>query len=240
PSPPPQPFPYTTLFRSQLEAFAEQPLGQLDHRAVAQVIGAGFEAEAENANLAAALVDHRLYGALDLQLVARQDRGQNGQRHIERFRLVQQCAQVLGQARAAESEAGPEVMRRQVELGVLAENLHHAVAVQLQGLAAVSDLVCKADLERVPGVVRVLDHFSGLDVGADQRRGKLRIQARKQVAARAGQLSDHGLRRIEVVVYRGCLAQKLGIRTHPEIGPGVPSGAGLQRWYHQLARGFRE
>ena len=178
-----------------------------------------------------------MQGALDLQLVAWQDRGQNGQRDIERFCLVQQGAQVLGQARAAESEARPEVTRRQVELGVLAENLHHAVAVHLQGLAEVADLVGKADLERVPGVVGVFDHFSGLDVGADQRRGNARIQTGKYVAARARQLSDHGLRRIEVVVYRGPLAQKLGIDAHTEIGSGVPSGAGLQRGNHELTHG---
>src|SRR5205814_6529655 len=98
------------------------------------------------ANLVCSVVDHRLQGALDLQLVAWQDCGQSGQRDIERFCLVQQGAQVLGQARAAESEARPEVTRGQVELGVLAENLHHAVAVHLQGLAEVADLVGKADL----------------------------------------------------------------------------------------------
>src|SRR6185295_5786258 len=100
-----------------------QPLGELDHRALAQVVGAGLEAEAEDADLPVALLHHRLNSTLDLQLVRWKDCGEDGQRDVNALRLVQKGAQVLRQARAAEGEAGLEVVRREVELLVLAEDL---------------------------------------------------------------------------------------------------------------------
>ena len=111
-----------------------------------------------------------------------------GSVQIERLRLVQQRAHVLRQAGAAEGEARLQVVRREVELRVLAEDVHHLVAVDAERLAEVADLVGEGHLQRVPGVVGVLHHLGGLDVGADQRPGHARVERGEQIAARAARL----------------------------------------------------
>src|SRR5258708_31786351 len=98
----------------EVESLAYQPLGQLHHRALAHIVRTRLEADAEHADLLAAFFDHGLHPALDLLLVARQDRRKDRERNIERFRLVQQGAQILGQARAAERKARLQVVRREI------------------------------------------------------------------------------------------------------------------------------
>ena len=75
-------------------------------------------------------------------------------------RVIREGAHVLRQARAAEGEARLQVVGREVELRVLAEDVHHLVAVDAERLADVADLVGEADLQRVPGVVGVLHHLA--------------------------------------------------------------------------------
>ena len=61
----------------QLVALADQPLDERDHRALAQVVGAGLERQPEHADPALArLLDQRRNAAVDLQLV----RGQHAAR----------------------------------------------------------------------------------------------------------------------------------------------------------------
>ena len=59
--------------RSQIESLADQAFGQLDHRAFAQIVGAGLEAETKHADLCCP-GRSRAQPAFDLMLVARQDR----------------------------------------------------------------------------------------------------------------------------------------------------------------------
>ncbi len=228
---------HVAVVDAQLVALADQPLGELDHRALAQVIGAGLEGEAEQADALAALVDHRLHAALELARVARQDRAEDRQRDVERFRLVEQRAQVLGQAGAAERKTRLQVGRRQIELGVAAEEIHHPVAVDLERLAQRADLVGEAHFQRVPGVVGVLHQLGGLDVGARERRREIGEQARRQVAAGAVQLADDGLGRVEEIVHRGAFAQEFRVEADAEIDAGAPPRAALERRQHQAAHG---
>src|SRR5204862_5960485 len=130
---------------------------------------ARLEAEAEDADLLAALLHHGANAALELLAVARQDRVEDGKVQVEQLRLVRERPDILRQAGSAESESRLEIVRRQVELRVLAEDLHELVAVEAQALADVADFVREADLERVPGVVRILHHLRGLVLGAKQR-----------------------------------------------------------------------
>src|SRR5262249_47789613 len=150
-------------------------------------------AEAEDADLLAVLLRHGADPALDLLAVARQDRVEDRQGEVQRLRLVRERANVLGKARAPEGEAGLEVVGGEIELRVLAEDLHEPMAVQTQALADVADLVREADLQRVPRVVRVLHHLRGLVVGADERARKVAIKFRDDVTARAIKLADDGL-----------------------------------------------
>ena len=101
--------------------------------------------------LLAALHDH-VDRVLDLQPVAAEDRFDHGHVDVHFLGAVLQRADVLRQARAAERETGLQVVRRQVQLVVLAEDVHHLVAVHVEALAQVADLVGEAHLQRVPGV----------------------------------------------------------------------------------------
>ena len=90
-------------------------------------------------------VSHHLVDrVLDLQLVAAEDRLDHRHLEVDFLRAVLQRAHVLRQARAAEREAGLQVIRRQVQLLVLAEDVHDLVAVDADALAEVADLVGEA------------------------------------------------------------------------------------------------
>ena len=87
-------------------ALADQALDHLDHRALAQIVGAGLEAEADHAD-----PGHRVAGdprqhALEVALVARQHGIEDRQLEIQAAADLAQRAQVLGQAGAAERHAG--------------------------------------------------------------------------------------------------------------------------------------
>src|SRR5215212_11792981 len=86
----------------QLVALPEQGLCQDDDRALAQIIGAGLEAEAEQPDALVAALHDQVDGVLDLQAVAAEDRFDD--RHVDVYllRTILQGPHVLRQARAAE------------------------------------------------------------------------------------------------------------------------------------------
>ena len=104
------------------------------------------------------------------------------------FAPVLQRAHVLRQARPAEREARLQVVGREVQLRRPAEDVHHLVAVDAEPLADVADLVGEADLQRVPGVARVLHHLGDADARADERRVDLLRRARWSPLASAAWL----------------------------------------------------
>ncbi len=81
-----------------------------------------------------------------------------------------QRAQVLRQAVAAEGETRPQIGGGDVQLAVQAEDVHHAMRIHAEGLAQRADLVGEADLQRMPGIVGVLHHLGGFELGAHQSR----------------------------------------------------------------------
>ena len=97
------------------------------------------------------------------------------------------------------------------------------MAVDLELLAKVADLVGETHLERVPSVVRVLDHLGGLDVGPDERRRDLRVKARQQIPACPVEFADDGLGRVEEIVHGGPLAQELRVDTDAELRTRAPA-----------------
>ena len=99
-----------------------------------------------------------------------EDRRMTGISRSTSLRAVLQRAHVLRQARAAEREPRLQVVRRQVQLLVAAEDVHHLVAVDAERLHRLPISLAKHDLQRVPGVARVLDHLRDADARADERR----------------------------------------------------------------------
>ena len=95
-----------------------------DQRRFAQVVGAGLEGQADEANLARTGSQHFLDGVFDVDLVGGQDAGVHGQIDIALFAEIDRGAQVLGQTRAAEGIARLQVGLGDVELGVAADQIH--------------------------------------------------------------------------------------------------------------------
>ena len=113
----------------QVVPLAEEPLRQLDERALAEVVGAGFEGQPEQAHPALAGALDQLHRALQMVGVGGQHVGEDGHRDVGPLRRVDQAAQVLGQAGATEGEAGPQVGGADVQLAVGQEHVHHLVRV---------------------------------------------------------------------------------------------------------------
>ena len=137
-----------------------------------------LKAQSQHPDLAGPGVGHQLEGPVELLGVARQDRVEHRQVQIQGAALVAQRPDVLRQAGAAEGEAGAQVDRGQVQLGVGAEDVHDPLAVEPLGLGQAADLVGEGHLEGVPGVVGVLDHLGQLQIGLDQRCARARSPPR--------------------------------------------------------------
>src|SRR5690606_1395183 len=138
---------------------------------------------------------------------------------------VGQGAYVLGQAGAAEGEAGAHVVLGQVELVVHADHFHHLAAIDAGCLGNVADLVGKGDLGRVPDVAGVLDHLGDGDVLADDRSVQLAVDFFQHVARLAVGFADHGHWREVVVLDGGGFAQELGVHGYTEVNAGLLAGA---------------
>jgi hypothetical protein len=103
------------------------------------------------------------------------------------------------------------------------------VAVDLQSLAQVADLVREADLQGVPGVARVLDHLRRPDARRHQRRADVFIQGCHRQGVRSVVVSHQGHRRIAEVVECRSFAKELRVDGHPEACAEGPAGRPFQR-----------
>ena len=185
-------------------------------------------------------LEHLIERLLDLRLVARQDLRDERQLDVHFLGAVLQRAHVLGQARAAEGEPRLEVVGRKVQLLVAAEDVHHLVAVDVELLAQVADLVREHHLERMPGVARVLHHLGDADAGADERRVDRLVE--RDRAARVGGVvvADQGQRRLAEILERRPLAQELRVHRDAEAVAVLLARLALERRDHQLVGRARQ
>ena len=90
------------------------------------------------------------------------------------------------------------------------------MAVDVEPLAQVADLVREAHLERVPRVARVLDHLGDPDAGAHEGRVD-RLVERDRFACIGGVVvADKRQRRLPKILDRIALTQELRIHRHTE------------------------
>src|SRR5690606_28187753 len=220
---------------AQVEALADEHFRQLHLRAFTQVIGAGLEAQAQQRDLARVMAGDDVEGLLHLGGVAAHQRTDQRGFHVQAAGAVVQRTHVLGQAGAAEGEAGLHVVPGEIQLVVLADHVHHLATVDADCLGDVADLVGEGDLGRVPDVAGVLDHLGDFDVLADDRCVQLAVDAFQQVAGGLVQLTDDGHRWKVVVLDRGTFTEELGVHCQAEIHAGLLARAIFEnRQYHVL------
>ena len=92
----------------------------------------------------------------------------------------------------------------------------------------------------MPGIVGVLDHLGGFDIGTNQRRAQFRVEVDQHFAAGFTQFANHRLGRIVKVQNGGSLAQEFGIVANTEVGAGTLARTGFQRRDDDLAHGSRQ
>ena len=205
------------VVHAQLVAFADEHLSQRDERAFAQIVGAGLEAQADEADLALASGHHLVESQVEVRLVAGQDGIQHGQLHVALLGQVRRGAQVLGQAAAAEGEAGLEVSLADVELRVLAHQVHDFESVDAQRTAQPRGFIREGDLQRMKIVAGVLHHLGRAHRGADELARQVAEQCFQPLGRGFMVGADDGERRLVVVADRAALAQELGLEAQEEV-----------------------
>ena len=176
-----------------------------------KVVCASLETQAEYADSLALRRQHRRDSALEVGLIARQDRAQQRQIQIKLLCAVRECTNVLREAGSAEGESRVQISLGDIKLFVGREDVGHRACIDFELTAEGSDFICKSNLQSVESVAHVLDHFGSLYAGSNERCIELFIKLGEKTSAGSVQLADDGLRRVEKVRDRASLPQKLRI-----------------------------
>ncbi len=171
---------------------------------------------------------------IDLALVGGDDALEDRHGHVGPPGAVDDGPQVLGQARATERKARTKVSRRDVELRVRGEDVHHGVTVEPKGLADRADLVGEAGFQGMEAVVGVLDHLGDGQRYTVDGAGQALVELGDSIAARLVELADHRLGRVEKVMYRAALAQELGVHRETEVHSCAHARGGFEAREHDL------
>ena len=154
-------------------ALADQLLGERHHRALAQIVGAGLEAQADQADLAHSARQNALDRHVEMDLVGAQNAGQHRQFDARLIGQVGGGAQIFRQARATEREARLQVGLRNIQLRVAADQVHHFQRIDAQRIAQTGGFVGEGDLQCMEVVAAVLHHLGGADGGAVDVAGQV-------------------------------------------------------------------
>src|SRR5262245_62102240 len=91
------------------------------------------------------------------------------------FRFIGQGTQVFGKAGSPERVSRLQVVGREVELRILAEDLHHPMTVDTKRLAERSYLIGKRHFESMEAVASVFHHLRLFDPDREHRRIEMRV-----------------------------------------------------------------
>src|ERR1700722_15734768 len=136
---------YVAVENTQVVTFADQVLDDLDHRTFAQIVGSRFETESKNTNFPLALFGYQSQSFGHLQLIAGEDCIHDREVQIVHFGFVGQGSKVFGQAGTAERETRHQVSGGDVQLFILAENLHDLMRIDSERLAKIANFIREAD-----------------------------------------------------------------------------------------------
>src|SRR5262249_9323165 len=144
---------------AQIIPLTNESFDDFDQRALTKVISARLETKAQYADTLLPLTYNLIQAPANLRLIAREDGVENRRFEVVRFSLICKSPQILWQARAAKGKTRHEIRARNIQLSILAENVHDFMGIHTKDLAEIADLIGEANLQRVPTVVDVLDHL---------------------------------------------------------------------------------
>src|SRR5206468_8295677 len=154
---------------------------------------------------------------LDLFTIRFEYSSEHRQFQIQLLCLVKDGTNVLWQTRATESKSGSEVIGRDVQLRILAKNLHHSVAINTHSLTEISDLIRETYLQCVKCVRGVLSQLSYRNGSALHRSFQAGIQSGNSFGSTiAAGADDRKGRMIEIMNCRG-FTHELGIHANTEV-----------------------
>ena len=213
------------IVRDDNGAGADQLLGDLDCRCIAQVVRARLEREAEQTDPTSAQPVEPSPQLLHDEIALPAVHVSGGTQELRVIAVVgrdrDELAHVLAEARTAPSDAGFE--ERRSDPTIEAEGMGNNGHVGAGELADVRDLVHEADLERQERVRRVLERLRAREAGPHELRQTLTsptleglLQDRTvQIGNRLDGLgivaAEHDAVGVQEVVDRGALAQELRI-----------------------------
>jgi hypothetical protein len=125
------------------------------------------------------------------------------------LRQVGGRSQVLWQAGTAEGKSGPEIGSRDVELRVLADQIHDLEGIDAERVAKAGGFIGEGDLEGMEIVATVFHHLGRTDRGFDEATGQLAEQLAQALDRKGVIGTDDGKGRLVVIANRRAFAQKL-------------------------------
>ena len=210
------------------DTLVDQAGRKRDQWAFAEVVGAGLEADADEADLfLAGGLDHG-FRTGDLRVIRRQNRVQYVGFRARAAGEIPQRAYVLRQAGTAEGEAGAHEIRRHGDLVVRAEDFHHRLPVDARSLGDVADLVGEGDLDRAPGVRSVFHQFRCADVGLVDMAGQRLVQRGQRIFGRLVHRAEDDQAGIIIILDGRAFTQELGIVAEAEALAGRLAGGRFQ------------
>src|SRR5260370_5338191 len=139
---------------------ADQRLNQHHNRTFAHVVRTRFKTESQHSDSILADATDQVESYFNLFQVGPKHSVEHGQFQIELLRFVKNGTKVLGQARTTESESRFKIIRRYVQLGIFAENLHYSVSIDTHTLTKIPDLIREAYFNCVKRVTGIFDQLS--------------------------------------------------------------------------------
>ena len=208
----------------ELEAFAEEAFDDIDDRGIAEVIGTGFEGEAEEGDILEIEIEDLAKDQIFLGLVTELDGGEEGSLEVEIVGDGLEGAEIFGEAGATVSEAWFEVSAGEIEFGILAKDFHELMGIDFEFFVDIPDLVGESDFEGVEAIAGILHEFGDLWGGDDEGGEDGGIEVAEEIGGPGAIGADESESGVGEVMDRRAFAKEFGIGDDGEIDIGGEVG----------------
>lgn len=208
----------------ELEAFAEEALDDIDDGGIAEVIGTGFEGEAEEGDILDIEIEDLAEDQIFLGLVTEFDGGEEGSLEVEIVGDGLEGAEIFGEAGATVSEAWFEVSAGEIEFGILAKDFHELMGIDFEFFADIPDLVGESDFEGVEAIAGILHEFGDLWGGDDEGGKDGGVEVAEEIGGPGAIGADESESGVGEVMDRRAFAKEFGIGDDGEIDIGGEVG----------------